>query len=173
MPGRFFLGVGTGENLNEHILGDRWPGHDERARDAGGGGRGDPDALGGRPVSHRGRYYTVDRARLYCCRTSRRRSRSPPAGDAAELAGRIGDALISTAPDAKLVEDFERAGGDGKPRYGQLTVCWAETEEDAIRTALRSGRTLGCRVTSARSCRCHVTSGRRPPRSTANRSPTL
>src|SRR5436189_3345938 len=30
MPGRFFLGVGTGENLNEHVLGDRWPGHEER-----------------------------------------------------------------------------------------------------------------------------------------------
>src|SRR4051812_50170264 len=30
MPGRFFLGVGTGENLNEHILGDKWPAPDER-----------------------------------------------------------------------------------------------------------------------------------------------
>ena len=40
MPGRFFLGVGTGENLNEHVLGDRWPSASERLRDAGGGGRG-------------------------------------------------------------------------------------------------------------------------------------
>jgi hypothetical protein len=30
MPGRFFLGVGTGENLNEHVLGAKWPAPDER-----------------------------------------------------------------------------------------------------------------------------------------------
>jgi G6PDH family F420-dependent oxidoreductase len=136
MPGRFFLGVGTGENLNEHILGNRWPSHEERAEML-------EEAVAvirrlweGELVSHRGLHYTVDRARLYSVP-----EKPPPiavaaAGEnAAELAGRIGDGLIATAPDADLVARFEEAGGAGKPRYGQLTVCWAESEREAIRTA--------------------------------------
>jgi G6PDH family F420-dependent oxidoreductase len=87
-------------------------------------------------VSHRGRHFTVDRARLYSVPDSPPPVAVAAAGArAAEVAGRIGDALIATAPDAELVEQFERAGGEGKPRYGQLTVCWAESERDAIRTA--------------------------------------
>ena len=136
MPGRFFLGVGTGENLNEHILGERWPGYDERAEMLEEAVAAIRMLWEGGLVSHRGPHYTVDRARLYSIPDEPPPIAVAAAGEnAAELAGRIGDALISTAPDAKLVEDFERAGGDGKPRYGQLTVCWAETEEDAIRTA--------------------------------------
>jgi G6PDH family F420-dependent oxidoreductase len=135
--GRFFLGVGTGENLNEHVLGDRWPSHEERAEML-------EEAVGiirelweGGLVSHRGRHYTVDRARLYSV------PEEPPAvavaaagTNAAELAGRIGDALVATAPDPELVDAFESAGGSGKPTYGQLTVCWAESEDEAIATAL-------------------------------------
>jgi G6PDH family F420-dependent oxidoreductase len=55
--------------------------------------------------------------------------------EAAELAGRIGDGLVGTAPEKELVDTFEEAGGAGKPRYGQLTVCWAASEQDARRTA--------------------------------------
>ncbi len=54
---------------------------------------------------------------------------------AARLAGRIGDGLINTAPDAEVRETFERAGGAGKPRYAQMTVCWAADEAAARRTA--------------------------------------
>ena len=54
---------------------------------------------------------------------------------AAELAGRIGDALVATSPDEELAAAFERAGGGGKPRYGQITTCWAKSEERAVRTA--------------------------------------
>ena len=50
---------------------------------------------------------------------------------AAELAGRVGDGLISFEPKADLVRRFEAAGGKHKPRYGQLTVCYAEKEEGA------------------------------------------
>ena len=53
----------------------------------------------------------------------------------AELAGRIGDGLIATSPQAELVQQFEAAGGVGKPRYGQVTVCWARDEAEAKRTA--------------------------------------
>jgi G6PDH family F420-dependent oxidoreductase len=53
----------------------------------------------------------------------------------AEMAGGLGDGLISTAPEESLVERFEAGGGAGKPRYGQLTVCWAQDEASARRTA--------------------------------------
>ena len=136
MPGRFFLGVGTGENLNEHILGDRWPPHDVRSEML-------EEAVAvirllwqGGDQTHRGRHYTVENARLYTL------PEEPPpimvAGSgprAARLAGRIGDGLINTAPDAEVRETFERAGGAGKPRYAQMTVCWAADEAQARRTA--------------------------------------
>ena len=50
---------------------------------------------------------------------------------AAELAGTVGDAVIGTAPDADLLDAFDAAGGDGKPRYGQIHVCWEASEADA------------------------------------------
>jgi coenzyme F420-dependent glucose-6-phosphate dehydrogenase len=138
MPGRFFLGVGTGENLNEHILGERWPSADERLEMLEEAIELIRELWQGELVSWRGRYFTVDRARLYSLPDE-----PPPlavaaaAPKAARLAGRAGDALISVAPERETVENFESAGGDGKPRYGQLHVCWAEREEDAIETARR------------------------------------
>jgi G6PDH family F420-dependent oxidoreductase len=90
----------------------------------------------GELVSHRGRHYTVENARIYTLPDA-----PPPvmvaAGgpEAAELAGRIGDGFVGTAPDAELLEAFETAGGEGKPRYGQLTVCFADDEAAARRTA--------------------------------------
>jgi G6PDH family F420-dependent oxidoreductase len=56
---------------------------------------------------------------------------------AAGLAAELGDGLIATRPDADLVRAFEHAGGGGKPRLGQLTVCWAEDEREARRIARR------------------------------------
>ena len=55
--------------------------------------------------------------------------------DAAELAGRLGDALITTSPDDDLKAEFERAGGKDKPCYGQLHVCYADSEEQGRRLA--------------------------------------
>jgi G6PDH family F420-dependent oxidoreductase len=135
MPGRFFLGVGTGENLNEHVLGARWPAPDERLEMLEEAVEVIRLLWQGGERTHRGRHYTVDRARLYTLPDE-----PPPlyvaasAPNAAELAGRVGDGLISTAPKGDLVERFTGAGGSG-PRIGMLTVCWAETEEEARRTA--------------------------------------
>jgi coenzyme F420-dependent glucose-6-phosphate dehydrogenase len=136
MPGRFFLGVGTGENLNEHILGDHWPMPDERLELL-------EEAIEvmrllwqGGYQTHRGKHYTVERARIYTLPDE-----PPPIAvaaaqpEAAKLAGRVGDAFVGTSPDEEIIQEFDRAGGRGKPRYGQLTVCWAETEDEAKRIA--------------------------------------
>jgi coenzyme F420-dependent glucose-6-phosphate dehydrogenase len=136
LPGRFLLGVGTGEALNEHILGDPWPAarvRREMLREAVEVIRA---LWGGGQVEHRGRHYTVENARLYTLP-----ERPPPilvaaAGpEAATLAGEIGDGFVGTAPDAELIGRYHETAGAGKPRYGQITVCWAESEEEGRRTA--------------------------------------
>jgi G6PDH family F420-dependent oxidoreductase len=132
--GRFFLGLGTGEALNEHITGARWPPpavRREMLEEA-------VDVLRalftGDTVEHRGVHYEVDNARLF----------DPPddevplvlsgfGPEAAAMAGRIGDGFWGNAPDADLVGAFEGAGGKG-PRYAQLNLCWAPTVEEARRT---------------------------------------
>jgi G6PDH family F420-dependent oxidoreductase len=135
LPGRFFLGVGAGENLNEHVLGDRWPSSAERREMLREAIEVIRELWSGELTSFEGRFYVVDNARLYTL---------PEAGvdvlvaaggeEAAELAAEAGDGLISTSAEAELVDRYRKCGGDG-PRIGQLTVCWAESESEARRTA--------------------------------------
>jgi coenzyme F420-dependent glucose-6-phosphate dehydrogenase len=135
MPGRFFLGVGTGENLNEHIFGDRWPSASERREMLEEAVALMRELWRGELTSHEGKHYRVHDARIYTLPEETIEVVVAAGGtEAAELAGRIGDGLVSTAPQAELVEAFERAGGRG-PKYGQVTVCWAESEDEALRTA--------------------------------------
>jgi G6PDH family F420-dependent oxidoreductase len=55
----------------------------------------------------------------------------------AELAGSIGDGLISTAPQENIIKKFRASdSGAEKPCYGQMTVCWAESEAQARKTAM-------------------------------------
>jgi G6PDH family F420-dependent oxidoreductase len=137
LPDRFVLGLGSGENLNEHVVGMGWPPPEERL-----------DMLEeaielirtlwtGEVVTERTDHFTVDRARLYTLPET-----SPPiavaasTAAAAKLAGRAGDALISTAPDAEIVNAFREAGGEDGPVYGQVTVCYGPEEEKAKQEAL-------------------------------------
>ena len=137
LPGRFFLGVGTGENLNEHVLGQRWPSAAIRREMLEEAIEVMRTLWRGESTSHRGRHYTVENARVYTLPEEPIEVMVAAGGRAtAELAGRIGDGLVGTSPDDELLAAFEDAGGAGKPRYGQLTVCWAERVEDARRTAL-------------------------------------
>jgi coenzyme F420-dependent glucose-6-phosphate dehydrogenase len=136
MPGRFFLGVGTGENLNEHVLGDRWPAPDERLELLEEAIELIRELWRGETTTHRGAGYTVDRARIYTL------PEEPPeiavaavAPQATELAGRLGDMLVSTAPDESVVARFEEGGGRGKPKLGMVHLCWAETRERAAEIA--------------------------------------
>lgn len=138
MPGRFLLGLGSGEALNEHVLGQRWPPVALRQAMLAEAVEVIRARWQGTPVTARGRFYTVEDARLYT------RPATPPpiliaAGGprAAGLAGRLADGLVATAPDPALVRAFEEAGGRAKPRYAELTVCWGPDEGAARRTAHR------------------------------------
>jgi coenzyme F420-dependent glucose-6-phosphate dehydrogenase len=137
LPGRFFLGLGSGENLNEHILGNRWPETDVRQEML-------EEAINvirllweGGLTSHHGRYYTVENARIYTLPEELPPIVVAAAGpQATQMAGRIGDGLFGLVPDTEVINEFENAGGRGKPRFGQLHACWAESEADAKKTAL-------------------------------------
>ncbi len=136
MPGRFFLGVGTGENLNEHILGQAWPEWDVRAEMLEEAVEVIRALWSGEMVSRRGGYFRVQNARLYSLPESLPPIRvAASAEKMATIAARISDGLISTAPDPKVIEAFHEAGGTG-PLIGQMSVCWAESEDKARKTAL-------------------------------------
>jgi G6PDH family F420-dependent oxidoreductase len=135
LPGRFQLGVGSGENLNEHILGDRWPRLEVRLEML-------EEAVDvmrklwvGRLASYDGRYYRVENARIYSLPPD-----PPPVlvsalgPKAVSVAARIGDGLISTQPDKESLERYVAEGGKG-PKQGGFKVCWARDEQDARKTA--------------------------------------
>jgi coenzyme F420-dependent glucose-6-phosphate dehydrogenase len=123
--GRFFLGVGSGENLNEHVLGDRWPLPDERLAMLEEAVEVMRLLWRGGEQTHRGTHYTVDHARLYTLPEQQVEVYVAAAQPkAAELAGRIGDGFISTAPEADLVKKFEQAGGGGKQKLGMMHCAY-------------------------------------------------
>lgn len=143
LEGRFELGVGSGENLNEHIFGDTWPTTDTRLEML-------QEAIEvirllwtGEEVSHRGRHYTVENARIYSM------PETPPAivmsgfgPKATELAGRIADGFVTTKPDAEMLQTYRDAGGVG-PSSAAVKVVWGPNRDECIETAHRLWRTSG------------------------------
>jgi G6PDH family F420-dependent oxidoreductase len=143
LEGRFTLGVGTGEALNEHILGTPWPAHEIRLEML-------EEAVvlirklwEGDFVTHRGRHYSTDTARIYTLP-----DQPPPIyvsafGPAAmETAARIGDGYITTKGDPEALQQFHEASG-GKPAQVGAKICWAPTEEEGVQTAHRLWGTSG------------------------------
>ena len=134
-PGRFRLGVGTGENLNEHVLGDRWPAADERMEMLEEAVEVMRDLWKGEITDHEGKHYKVVNARIYSLP-----ERPPPVlvsgfgPMATSMAARIGDGYVSTSPDPDLVKKYVDEGGKG-PKVALMKVCWGEDEATARKTA--------------------------------------
>ena len=136
MPGRFFLGVGSGENLNEHIVGRYWPAVDVRLEMLEEAVQVIRLLWEGGLKSHRGRHFEVVNARVYDLPEASVHIYMAGAGKrSATIAASIADGYIGTGPDAEVLQVFEETGGADKPRYGQVTVCWAKDKESARRTA--------------------------------------
>jgi G6PDH family F420-dependent oxidoreductase len=136
--GGFTLGVGSGEALNEHIFGDAWPSAPVRQEMLEEAVEVMRALWTGEQVTHRGKHYTVENARLYTL---------PPepvpvyvsafGPKAAALAARIGDGFCSTMPDKSLVDEFRSGGGGSKPAQAGFKVCHAESAEAGAKTAHR------------------------------------
>ena len=136
LPGRFVLGLGTGENLNEHVVGAGWPPGGTRLEML-------EEAISvirllwrGGVRNHRGTHYVVENAQLFSLP-----DQPPPImvaasrTGAAELAARAGDAMITTQANADLVEHYRSAGGKDRPCHVEISGCWASDERSARRTA--------------------------------------
>ena len=132
--GRFFLGVGTGEALNEHITGERWPPIDVRQEMLAEAVAIMRELWTGETVDHHGEHYTVENAKLFSASPHRIEVIWAAAGEAsARRAAEHADGLWATSPSADTVRAYRDAGGEG-PVIGQLTICWGPPEE-AARTA--------------------------------------
>lgn len=139
LPGRFNLGIGSGEALNEHIFGDAWPSTDVRLemleeaveimRLLWQGGTQDYD----------GRHYTVENARIYTLPDE-----PPPVlisgfgPKATRLAAEIGDGYVNVGPDAELLDLFRSSGGGDKVAHSAFKVCYGDDEAECVKTAHRT-----------------------------------
>jgi G6PDH family F420-dependent oxidoreductase len=135
--GRFMLGLGAGENLNEHVTGASWPQVDVRHEMLDDALRIIRPLLAGETVTYRGRHLSTEGAKVWDL------PHEPPSiaiaisGPAsARLAGEHADAMIAVAPEARLGELFDAAGGPGKPRIGQVGISYDADESAARKRAL-------------------------------------
>jgi G6PDH family F420-dependent oxidoreductase len=142
--GRFSLGLGAGENLNEHVTGGGWPPANVRHEMLEEAVEIIRELFGGGYVSRRGAHFDVDSARLW----------DPPSGDlpigvavsgdaSCSLAGRLADRMVAVEPDADLVSAFDAAGGSGKPKVGQMPVSFDRDRDRAIERAHEQFRWFG------------------------------
>lgn len=129
--GRFRLGLGSGENLNEHVVGGGWPAAHVRLEMLEEAVEIIRALLSGKSLNHHGAHFDVEHAKLWDLPDS-----LPPIGVAVsgdrscEVAGHYADLLIATEARQELVAAFERHGGGGKPKVGQLPICY-DTDRDA------------------------------------------
>jgi G6PDH family F420-dependent oxidoreductase len=138
LEGRFFLGVGSGENLNEHVHGDHWPRAAVRLEMLEEAVEVMRLLWEGGQKSHRGTHYTVENATLFTLPDE-----PPPVyvsafgPKAVELAARIGDGYVGTSADAELVSAFRDQGGGDKPALAGAKCCWGPDEGAARQLAHR------------------------------------
>ncbi|WP_019630137.1 TIGR03557 family F420-dependent LLM class oxidoreductase [Actinomadura atramentaria] len=149
--GRFTLGLGAGENLNEHIIGRGWPSADVRHEMFREALEIIRSLFDGGFVNYRGDHFRVDSAKLYDLPERRVPiGVAASAGRAGRIAADYADALISDQPVADVVRDFKSGGGDGKPVYGQLPLAYGADPDEARQRAYRLWRwgTAGWKVMS-------------------------
>jgi G6PDH family F420-dependent oxidoreductase len=143
--GRFRLGLGAGENLNENVVGKRWPMvgvRHEMLSEA-------VDVISGlfdgeESFNYRGRYFDVESAKLWDLPEQRVPIGIAVSGpESCKLAGEKADVLVAVEPKAELVEMFEEAGGSGKARVGQIAIAYDEDRDAAVKRAHEQFRWFG------------------------------
>ncbi len=139
--GRFTLGVGAGEHLNEHVTGAAWPPVDVRHEMLVDALEIIRDLFAGETVTRRGTQLQTENARLWDLPST-----PPPIGvavsgpESCRIAGTLGDAMIAVQPDAELGERFAADGGAGKPRIGQAALSYDVDQSAATKRALEQFR---------------------------------
>jgi G6PDH family F420-dependent oxidoreductase len=143
---RFRLGLGAGENLNEHVVGKRWPAvgvRHEMLSEA-------VDIIGAlfdsreSRVNYRGRHFEVEQARLWDLPSERVPVGIAVSGESScHLAGTKADIMVAVEPKSELVEMFEAEGGTGKPKVGQVALAYDTDRDAAVKRAHEQFRWFG------------------------------
>lgn len=132
LEGRFMLGVGTGENLNEHVTGFGWPPVKVRQEMLEEAVKILRMLWGGGYVNYYGKFFNVDGARIYTLpQNSIPILMAASGSQSAKIAGKIADGFISTSPEAELTAAFDKNGGEGKPKFAQINVCFDKSKRKA------------------------------------------
>lgn len=143
--GRFRLGLGAGESLNEHVVGKGWPAVGTRHEMFSEAidiisGLFDSDGA----YNYHGKHFNVDTAVLWDKPETRVPIGIAASGPASSrIAGKKGDMLCATDPLAELVQTFEESGGEGKPRVGQIAVAYDTDRDRAVQRAHEQMRWFG------------------------------
>ncbi|HEV3365250.1 MAG TPA: TIGR03557 family F420-dependent LLM class oxidoreductase, partial [Acidimicrobiia bacterium] len=139
--GRFTLGLGAGENLNEHVIGHGWPSVDIRHEMLSEAIQIIRSLLAGDTVTFRGDHLDAADARLWDLPPD-----PPPIGvavsgpDSCQLAGELADVMIAVEPRRQLGDMFDAAGGAGKPRIGQVGLSYDADADQARKRSLEQFR---------------------------------
>lgn len=142
--GRFRLGLGAGENLNEHVVGQRWPSVGERHEMFEEAVEIISELFDGGLTNYRGQYFQVESAQLWDLPETRVPIGIAVSGErSCRLAGEHADLMIATEPKPELGEMFDAHGGAGKPRVGQIAVSYDADKDVAVQRAHEQFRWFG------------------------------
>jgi G6PDH family F420-dependent oxidoreductase len=141
--GRFVLGLGAGENLNEHVVGP-WPGVDVRHEMLAEAVDIIKGLLAGGYFNRRGVHFEVDSAKIWDLPDEPVRIGLAVSGaQSCALAGEMAELMIAVEPNSELGDAFDAAGGSGKPRVGQMPVSFDRDRDKAIARAHEQFRWFG------------------------------
>jgi len=138
--GRFTLGVGAGERLNEHVIGEDWPGVQKRHDRL-------TDALHiinrlwqGGYQTYEGKYLRVEDARVWDLPETLPNIAVASSGKkSAEIAAALGSGIFGTEPKVEMIKYWKEKGGSG-PAYGEVPLAWAPNEDTAAQAVLEKSR---------------------------------
>jgi G6PDH family F420-dependent oxidoreductase len=135
--GRFTLGLGAGENLNEHVVGGGWPPADVRQEMLVEAIQIIRDLFDGEGYTNfRGEHFDVESAKLWDLPEKRVPIGVAVSGkQSCEIAGELADVMIGVEPMPELAEMFDAAGGAGKPRIGQMPISFGTDKAEAVTRA--------------------------------------
>ncbi len=146
--GRFTLGLGAGENLNEHVVGERWPAVGERHEMLAEAIEIIRELLAGERLTYAGNHFRVDSARVWDLPDEAVQIAVAVSGaQSVEQFAPMADHLVAVEPDADLVDRWRAARssaglGTGR-RIGQIPLCWDTDRDVAVRRAHEQFRWFG------------------------------
>ncbi|RJQ76693.1 LLM class F420-dependent oxidoreductase [Pseudonocardiaceae bacterium YIM PH 21723] len=142
--GRFTLGLGAGENLNEHVVGQGWPPANVRHEMLSEALEIINALFGGGYVNYAGTHYQVDSAKLWDLPDRRVPVAVAVSGDQSiERFAPLADAMVAVEPDADLVTAWRGRTEEARRFIGQIPLCFDRDEQAAVARAHDQFRWFG------------------------------